>query len=87
MCLGCQKTNVSTKLRKKSECNHLYTELASLDLQILDLFKVTKDANLIETNKTLRTWISNLSNECPPIEDLKIIREYIEYEYPKHFTV
>lgn len=87
MCLGCQKSNSVNKRVKKSECGHLYTELSNLDLQILDLFKVTKDTSLIQVNKTLRNWINNLSNECPPSEDLKIIREYIEYEYPKHFTI
>lgn len=87
MCLGCQKTTVSTKRVKKSECGYLFSELSNLDLQILDLFKVTKDSKLLETNKTLRSWITNLPNECPPSSDLEIIRDYIEDEYPKHFTI
>lgn len=85
MCLACQKSTKSTPMRKKSECDYLFTELTNLDLKILDLYKANKDANLLGVNKTLRTWITNLSRECPPTDELNVIRYFIEDEYPKHF--
>lgn len=85
MCVTCQKSTKFTPMMKKSECGYLHTELSNLDLQILDMYKVSKDDNLIEVNKTLRAWITNLSRECPPSSDLNVIREFINNEYPKYF--
>ena len=85
MCLTCQKSTKNTPMLKKSECGYLFTELTNLDLQVLDMFKVSKDENLIGVNKTLRTWISSLSRECPPGDELNIVREFIRDEYPKYY--
>lgn len=85
MCLACQKSTKNTPMLKKSECGYLFTEITNLDLQILDMYKVSKDANLLEVNRTLRTWITNLSRECPPSDELNTVREYINNEYPKYF--
>jgi hypothetical protein len=85
MCLACQKSTKNTPMAKKSECGYLYTELTNLDLQILDMYKVNKDAQLLGVNKTLRTWITNLYKECPPSADLNVIREFIKDEYSKYY--
>ena len=85
MCLACQKSTASTPMKKKSECGYLFTELTNLDLQVLDLYKINKDANLLGVNKTLRSWITALNRECPPSDELNVVREFIRNEYPKYF--
>ena len=86
MCVTCRSSRVSNKIESKSNCKYLYTELVSLDLKVLDIYKLNKDSNLLGLNKTLRTWINNLRNECPPSEDLTTIREYIDNEHTKYFS-
>ena len=87
MCVSCQKTNRTVSKKDNSRvCSYLYTELTNLDFQVLDLFKRTKESQYREVNATLRGWINNLNNDCPPYEDLSLIREFIEDEYPKYFT-
>lgn len=78
MCLKCkqsQKTYIH-----RSDCMSMYSELVNLDLQVLDKFSKTKDTDLLLVNKQLRVWISNLSVQCPPLEELALVKTVI-YEY------
>lgn len=85
MCVGCTSNRNQKARRKEPECQYLFTELSNLDLKIIDMFKISKDNNFLPINKLLTGWIKNLTNECPPTDELNIVREYIENEYPKYF--
>lgn len=81
MCLGCQKN--SNKKKNTNACPELYNELISLDSQVIDKYKETKEPNFLMINKQLRIWINNLKYQCPPESELDLIRQIIkENEHP-----
>lgn len=84
MCVGCSTSRNAKRIQKK-ECQYLYTELANLDLKTVDIYKKNKDIHVKEVNTILRAWIRDLKNQCPPSDELNIVRKFIEDEYPKYY--
>lgn len=79
------KKNTSSN-KQESICAHKYSELATLDLKIIQLLKITKDSILVESSQQLRKWIKDLDNGCPNSFELEIVTEYVDNEYTKYFT-
>ncbi len=83
------KTNSKSKTIKsdKVNCFIQYRNLQDLNLKVLEMIRSNfnnENNFLSKTNKQLRTWIRDLSKECPPEEELQVISKYIQDEYTKY---
>ncbi len=77
----------STVKSDKVNCFIQYNNLKELNLKVLEMIRsrFNNDNNFLsKTNKQLRSWIKELSKECPPEEELQVISKYIEDEYTKY---
>ena len=81
MCVGCRTKK--NKVIPTSPCKYLYNELVTMDLKTLDLYKTTKESDLLLINGQLRIWIKELNNKCPDEDEINNIRDILNnYEYP-----
>lgn len=84
-------TSVSTpKVASNAVCIHKYDELAMLDKKVIALHKKFRFVGnsgykYAEIQKNIRSWIRNLSKECPDETELKEYSDYINKEYDKYY--
>lgn len=77
MCVGCRGKR-TVKVSNTSSCMHMYNELVILDNRALSLFNKTGNSDFIILNKQVRGWIRNLKKECPPVEDVEALIDFLE---------
>lgn len=78
MCLACSKGR-STQV--KSVCINLHSKLVEMNMKAVTLYKTTKESNYLYANLQLSEWIRNLKKECPPEDDLNLIKLFLYGEH------
>ena len=88
MCVTCRKNRNKAVLRSTSpvdNCTYLMTELINLRIKLTEIYHKSSDSNIPTSINTITKWTVHLNTECPPEDDINIIRTFVDNEYPKYF--